>query len=418
MRPGPVTGAGLATLGLALLATTAPEPDAVRRAGFYIAITLVIALMGIVGHAYGASALYGLNRWGGTAISTAIALGTLAVGAIFADPTRGVAAVSASPTAGGHVMRRLVPGAVLAPIVLGWSVLALMELRQVDAAFGIAILVVAIVVVLVALAVRQAVVAEGLAAERELMLSRERAARSQVTDILESITDAFFAVDRAWRFTYVNSEAERLLRRPRQDLLGRVLWEVFPESVGAIFRREYQRARDEQHTVQFEAQFAPFDLWFHVRAYPTPEGLSVYFHDITQRKSDEERLRDVLASEKRAREEAELRRSQLENVTESRARLMRGFSHDVRNPLGVADAQAWLLEEGGKAGGLNERQQAGIARIRRSIRGSLKLIDDLLEITRADDASMDMQRVDTDLTLVAREAVEDYQAPAEAAGLT
>jgi len=417
-NPGPITGAGFTCLGLALLATGASSNDERRWAGLCAAATLVIALTGVIGHLYGASALYGLNRWGGTALSTALALGAVAIGVVFADATRGVAAAFVSASAGGHLLRRLTPAAILAPVVLGWCVLQLLELQQLDAAFGIALLVVSLVVVLVGLAAGQGIVAEGLAEERERLLARERVVRAEVTEILESITDAFFAVDRAWRFTYVNREAERLLRRPRTELLGRNLWKEFPEAVGAHFQEEYQLARSEQRTVQFETHFAALDTWFDVRAYPTSEGLSVYFRDVTQRKIDEARLHDLLESERTARAEAEEQRAQLERVTESRARLMRGFSHDLRNPLGVADSQAWMLEEGGRRGELSDRQRAGIERIRRSIGRSLRLIDDLLELSRAESGEVDVQPVETDVTQVAREAVEDFQVPAVAAGLT
>lgn len=74
--------------------------------------------------------------------------------------------------------------------------------------------------------------------QREQIFTRERAAGERVATILESITDAFFAVDREWRFSYVNREAERLLQRHRDGLLGRCLWDEFPEALGAKFEHE------------------------------------------------------------------------------------------------------------------------------------------------------------------------------------
>jgi len=97
---------------------------------------------------------------------------------------------------------------------------------------------------------------------------------------------------------------------------------------------------------------------------------------------------------------------------------MRGFSHDLRNPLGVADAQAWMLEEGGKLGQLSDRQRQSVGRIRRAIQSSLRLIDDLLELSRAESGEVEVKPVEVDVTQVAREAVDDFQAPAVAAGLT
>lgn len=110
------------------------------------------------------------------------------------------------------------------------------------------------------------------------------AARERIASILESITDGFFALDRRWRFTYVNSQAERLLQRSREDLIGRNLWEEFPLAKGSIFERQYQAAVARQRTVAFETFYPPLGIWVEVRAYPSRDGLSVYFRDISQRK--------------------------------------------------------------------------------------------------------------------------------------
>ncbi len=116
--------------------------------------------------------------------------------------------------------------------------------------------------------------------------------------ILESITDAFMAFDRDWRFTYVNDQSERIMARTRGDLLGRVFWDEFPAAVGSTFEREYRRAVDGQVAVTFEEFYPPLGVWVEVRAYPSPDGLSVFYQDVTARKRDEEALR---ASEERYR---------------------------------------------------------------------------------------------------------------------
>ncbi len=109
--------------------------------------------------------------------------------------------------------------------------------------------------------------------------------------ILERITDAFFALDTRWRFTYVNASAERLLHRTRAELLGNTVWEKFPEAVDSSFYTEYHRAVAEQTTVAFEAYYPPLQTHFMVHAYPSHDGLSVYFEDITERKNEETRRR-------------------------------------------------------------------------------------------------------------------------------
>jgi PAS domain S-box-containing protein len=130
-------------------------------------------------------------------------------------------------------------------------------------------------------------------AERERRAALEALGRkaAEVVTIFESMTDAFYALDPEWRFTYLNREAESLLRRDREDLLGRVIWEEFPAVVDSTFWREYRRAAAEQVTVAFEEFYPPLSGWFEVRAYPSEAGLSVYFRDITQRRRAEEELR-------------------------------------------------------------------------------------------------------------------------------
>jgi PAS domain S-box-containing protein len=118
-------------------------------------------------------------------------------------------------------------------------------------------------------------------------------APQNVAEVLESISDAFLAIDHQWRFTWLNSAAERLLRRDRRELLGRNVWEEFPEAVGSTFQREYQRALREGVTVQFEEFYPPLDGWFSVRAYPTPTGLGVYFQNVNDRRLREEELRQA-----------------------------------------------------------------------------------------------------------------------------
>ena len=126
--------------------------------------------------------------------------------------------------------------------------------------------------------------------QRNAELERIRL-ETQLTTTLESITDAFFTVDKEWRFTFLNREAERLMQRTRVELLGRILWEEFPEAVGTASEVEYHRAVEQQTPVEFSQNYAPLRAWFEVRAYPTEEGLAVYFRDVTAQQQASEELR-------------------------------------------------------------------------------------------------------------------------------
>lgn len=106
----------------------------------------------------------------------------------------------------------------------------------------------------------------------------------RIRSILESITDAFFAVDTEWRFTYVNAEAGLALGREPDDLIGRSFWQEFPEASDTAIRANLVAAMEGHVTASFEEYYPPFGKWFEVHAYPSAEGLSVYFRDITERK--------------------------------------------------------------------------------------------------------------------------------------
>jgi len=130
-------------------------------------------------------------------------------------------------------------------------------------------------------------------------VSEERQAQRALEDqrkwletTLESITDAFCGLDREWRFTYVNRQAEVLLGRDRNSLIGKNHWAEYPETVGTELEHAYRRAVADHVTVGLEFYFAPHDRWYETNAYPSPDGLAVYFRDVSERKRSELSLRD------------------------------------------------------------------------------------------------------------------------------
>lgn len=125
-------------------------------------------------------------------------------------------------------------------------------------------------------------------AEQGLLL-----ANRQITSILESITDGFVVLDREFRYVYMNGRAEELVLRGgrrREAVMGKPIWEAFPELVGSESEVQYRRAMRDQVTVRFQTQRV--GVTFDVRAYPSPEGLSVYYQDVTEQRRTEEALRE------------------------------------------------------------------------------------------------------------------------------
>src|SRR5205823_6220724 len=107
-------------------------------------------------------------------------------------------------------------------------------------------------------------------AERQI---RELAERNQaraaliesaqtMTNILEKTTDGFFAVDSEWKLTYINAEAETMVGRNREELLGQLLWERFPELVGTVFQTNYETVMTDQVAMEFEAVDATGKIWY------------------------------------------------------------------------------------------------------------------------------------------------------------
>src|SRR5690242_16617326 len=123
-----------------------------------------------------------------------------------------------------------------------------------------------------------------------------RLSRDQLAVILERIDDGFVAWDREWRFTYVNARAAAIFRRSGHGpaLIGRTLWDVYPEIIETPLEQQMRRALDQQATIVFETPSVWGGAWYEVRVYPSADGVTSYFRDITERKRNEARLR-VLA---------------------------------------------------------------------------------------------------------------------------
>lgn len=130
--------------------------------------------------------------------------------------------------------------------------------------------------------------------ERTRQQAELRETREQLENTLSRIGDAFFAVDTEWRFTYLNEEAEELLQRGSEELLGEEVWEEFSPALNRLFYDQYTRAMETQESVTFEEYSPPLSAWFEVSAYPSEDGLSVYFRDITERKDREGILSGLL----------------------------------------------------------------------------------------------------------------------------
>ncbi len=116
--------------------------------------------------------------------------------------------------------------------------------------------------------------------------------QSAARTILDAVADGLVIFDANWRFTYLNAVAEKIVGKASAELIGKIIWEVFPDLLGTVLAREYRRAIEQNVIVQFEVFYPPLNRWFEVKAAPQAVGgLAATFRDISSRKRTEEALR-------------------------------------------------------------------------------------------------------------------------------
>jgi PAS domain S-box-containing protein len=382
-RMGPPAAASLTALGTALLLLT----GSAQSRGLAMALTLGVLAVGLLsctGYWFGAEAMYTIPRLTGIALQTATMLVALSVAIIFGTPDRQPMRMLCEDSNAGVLARRLIPFAVIVPLTLGWLRVRGQEAGLYDSAFGTALRSLIEVVILVGalwacLQLLRRREEEQRQAERKLNESER-----QLAQMLRSITDGFATFDAAWRFTYINPEGERHLRKSREALLGRVVWEAYPELDGSALQAALLHAMHQRTPMEVEAQ-DPTDAtrYFINRIYPNPEGgVSVYFQDITARKHAEEALK-----------EADRRKDEF----------LATLAHELRNPLApVRNAARVLLTTVSQD--RPERRAAEI--IERQVQHMARLLEDLLDVSRVARNRLELRKEWIDLNQVLHTAIE------------
>ena len=162
------------------------------------------------------------------------------------------------------------------------------------------------------------------AASNRALAGRE--ARLELT--LRSISDAFYVLDRDWRYTYINPQAERYFGQPALTMYGRTIWELRPRLAGSVVESEYRRAMADQVAAHFTYRSTMSGRWVEVRAYPSPEGLSVFFLDVHERRVAEDAAR--------------LAESRLREVTDAVPALISYIDRDARYQFNNRAYEEWF----------------------------------------------------------------------------
>ncbi|HLH08818.1 MAG TPA: ATP-binding protein [Terriglobales bacterium] len=245
-----------------------------------------ISFLGLVGYAFGVPFFHG-----DMALETNVIFAVLSFALFCLRPQYGLMSLIVSDGPGGVAARNLLFASTLVLTIFGWARVYLQKFGVLDVDSGTAVLVVVSVVAVAGLVLRTANQLEKTdherrRAEREQLADQERTAR-----LLESISEGFVALDHDFRFVYVNERGAQMLGRPRDELIGKKLSEIFPDYPGGEFDKAFQEAVRTGKPQNIEAFFPPLDNWFELHAYPSAEGLSTFFMNVTERRKSQELIR-------------------------------------------------------------------------------------------------------------------------------
>lgn len=222
----------------------------------------------------------------------------------------------------------------------------------------------------------------------------ERKLEEQRLAILVSgIGDHLVSYDHDWRYTFVNDAACRVLGRPREELIGQVIWELFPDAVGNAFYHDMHRAAREQRVIRQENYYPPFDRWYENHLYPTAGGVTVFAQDITARKRAEEALR-----------EADRRKDEF----------LATLAHELRGPLSPIRSMLEVLKLSRGDPGMVDQ---AVDVMDRQLGHLVRLVDELLEVNRISRGKIALKRESILLSDLVRTVVEAARPRLDAAGL-
>ncbi|MGK0255387.1 MAG: PAS domain S-box-containing protein [Mariniflexile sp.] len=199
-------------------------------------------------------------------------------------------------------------------------------------------------------------------------------------NVLENMSDAFISLDFNWCYTYMNSKAGVVLGKNPTEMIGKNIWEEFPEFVGHPSALNYEKVMKKRVFIQTEEYYEPYDKWFENNMFPSENGITLFFVDITDRKKLEFEL--IKAKEK-AEESDRLKSAFLANM-----------SHEFRTPMNGILGFSSLLSEPGLS---NEEQQEYIKLIQISGARMLNLISEIIDISKIESGMMKVKLEEVDV---------------------
>ena len=229
-------------------------------------------------------------------------------------------------------------------------------------------------------------------------------AEANLQNVLSSLRDGFYTLDRNWHFTYVNNRMLEILERDYEELINKSIWELYPELLDTEFERQVEQVRLEGISTQFDYYYPTWDRWYEIRIYPVPDGVAALCGEITERKQIEREREQLLLKEKAARNKAE-------ELNRLKDEFLAIVSHELRTPLNPILGWSELLA----AGRLDAAQTVkAISIIKRNAKLQAQLIEDLLDVSRILRGKIKLNLIAVNLENIIKAAISTVQLTAEA----
>ncbi len=238
--------------------------------------------------------------------------------------------------------------------------------------------------------------------ERKMAVVSLQKANQRVIHLLESTNDAYLALDENYVITYCNRQAEQLFQILRKDVLGQILWDELP-AFSTVFYEPFQLAVEKGSSAAFEVHYSPLNVWVETQIYPHPDGLSIFFRDITEKKAAEAELhahRHHLEELVRVRTaDLQIMREQAEQANRAKSTFLANMSHELRTPLNAIIGYSELLRDDAKVLGAGELA-VDLNKIYLSGHHLLRLINNVLDLSKIEAGKMEMKLESFNLALL------------------
>lgn len=379
----------------------------------YLALFLgLVALLSVLGYFYQVREFYDVLRLIPMSVHSGISFIFLALIIFFRNADYGFMRALSSPYSGGVFARMLIPATVAVPLLLGYIRLKISWKYPITPEFGVTTLVASIILVFFVLiwyVAKKLNVQDELRKETAAQIEKlndelkvkVKVQSAELAGVVERITDGFIIFDKNFCFTYANRRIGEITGKDPQSLIGKNVWDLFPEAIGSSTYLAFEKARNEQTYVRNVDYFAPLDLWQENHIYPSGGNFSVFVRDISEQKRAEKELKELNTSLEQKISERTL---QLELANKELEAFSYSVSHDLRAPLRAVNGYARMLEEDYEQL-FDANGKRLLSTVQENARQMGILIDDLLEFSRL--GKKEIQRAPIDMHSLVKTVVRE-----------